>query len=66
MLAVCSTGIDLDLVPMAAAHVGDRRPDEVILVLPERDHHDIIRRMADRLAVPATLTAVRDPWESPR
>lgn len=62
VLVVCSTGIDLDLVPMAAAHIGDRRPDEVVMVLPERDHHDIIRRMARRLAVPATLTAVPDPW----
>ena len=62
VLVVCSTGIDLDLVPMAAAHVGTRRPDEVLLVLPERDHHDIIRRMADRLAVPASLASIADPW----
>ena len=66
MLVVCSTGIDLDLVPMAAAHIGDRRPDEAILVLPERDHHGIIQQMARRLAVPSTLVAIPDPWESPR
>ena len=62
VLVVCSTGIDLDLVPMAAAHIGDRRPDDVVLVLPDRDHHDIIARMATRLAVPAALTSVPDPW----
>ena len=62
VLVVCSTGIDLDLVPMAAAHIGDQRPDEVVLVLPERDHHDIISRMASRLAVPATLTSIQNPW----
>ena len=66
VLVVCSTGIDLDLVPMAAGHIGDRRPDEVVLVLPARDHHDIIARMVDRLAVPSTLTSIRDPWESPQ
>ena len=66
VLVVCSTGIDLDLVPMAAAHIGDRRPDEAILVLPERDHHGIIQQMARRLAVPSTLVAIPDPWESPR
>lgn len=62
VLVVCSTGIDLDLVPMAAAHVGHRSPDEAVLVLPQRDHHDIIGRMAARLAVPATLAGVADPW----
>lgn len=63
VLVVCSTGIDLDLVPMAAAHIGHDRPDEVVLVLPARDHHEIIGRMAGRLAVPASLTSVPDPWE---
>lgn len=62
VLVVCSTGIDLDLVPLAAAHLGHRRADEVVLVLPERDHHPIMERMAERLAVPSRLAAVADPW----
>lgn len=65
VLAVFSSGIDLDLVPVAAAHLGLAGPEtfgEVALVLPERDHHDVIRRMADALARPWSLASIADPW----
>ncbi len=62
VLVVASTGIDLDLVPAAAAHAAADPPDEILLVLPARDHHRVVERMARHLAVPAELRAVADPW----
>lgn len=65
VLVVCSSGIDLDLVPTAAAHLahgGLARADEVLLVLPQRDHHAVIERMLAHLAVDASLVAIADPW----
>ncbi len=62
VLVVCSTGIDLNLVPTAAGHVGIEAPDRVVLVLPERDHHPVITQMAAHLRVPATLVHIPNPW----
>jgi hypothetical protein len=62
VLAVFSTGIDLDLVPAAAAHLAQVPVDEVLLVLPARDHHAIIDSMASHLSAPARLVAIADPW----
>ncbi len=64
VLAVFSTGIDLDIVPVAAGHVGVDTPDRVLLVLPERDHHDIVMKMAAHLRAPAAFAAMGDPWSS--
>ncbi|MFN3215081.1 MAG: hypothetical protein ACE367_01140 [Acidimicrobiales bacterium] len=61
-LVVCSAGIDLDLVPTAAGHVAHERPDEVVLVLPERDHHAVIETSMKMLAAPARLVAIAEPW----
>jgi hypothetical protein len=61
-VVVASTGIDLDLVPVAAGHVAMSDADEVVLVLPLRDHHAVIESQASRLAVPARLVAVDSPW----
>lgn len=61
-LVVCSAGIDLDLVPVAAGHIARARPDEVVLVLPGRDHHAVIEASMQRLAAPARLVAVAEPW----
>lgn len=55
VLVVCSTGIDLDLVPEAAGQQALHAVDEVVLVLPEQDHHPVIAQMAGRLAVPSRL-----------
>jgi hypothetical protein len=62
VIVVASTGIDLDLVPHAAGHIASTEATEVVLVLPERDHHDVIRRQAQRLALPFELTSLPDPW----
>ncbi len=63
VVVVASCGIDLDLVPVAAGHLARAGGDRVVLVLPERDHHDVIRRQAGYLAVPNELVAVPDPWD---
>ncbi len=62
VVVVCSTGIDLDLVPTAAAHAAIEEPERVVLVLPERDHHPVVERMAAHLTVPAELHSIADPW----
>ena len=62
VVVVASTGIDLDLVPHAAGHLAQTAADRVRLLLPERDHHDVIRRAAARLAAPADLVSMPDPW----
>lgn len=62
VLVVASVGIDLGLVPTAAAHLVRESVDEVVLLLPERDHHAVIRRMAAHLAVAASLCSIPDPW----
>lgn len=61
-LVVCSAGIDLDLVPTAAGHVAQEHPDEVVLVLPARDHHAVIESSMQMLAAPARLVAIAEPW----
>jgi len=66
IVVVTSTGIDLDMVPIAAGHVSvesaDGPIDEVMLVLPERDHHAVIQEMATSLRVPASLRSIPNPW----
>ena len=62
LVAVFSTGIDLDVVPASA----DTRtwlgsPDaHLVIVVPERDASPITRRLAGALRRPATLVGVAD------
>ena len=59
VVAVCSIGIDLDLVPTAAdirlGHAPDAR---LVLVVPERDDHEVTRALAAALAQPADIVAL--------
>lgn len=64
VLVVCAAGIDLDLVPEAAGQLVTTSAAEVVLVLPERDRHPILERMARWLAAPASVVALRPPWVS--
>lgn len=66
VIAVFSTGIDLDVVPFAAdarlALVGGDHPDtELVIVVPERDASPVTKRLADRLVHPARVVGVRLP-----
>jgi hypothetical protein len=63
LLVVCSTGVDLDLVPFAAdARLADPRPGVVlVLALPERDRLPVTEALAGRLRDPARIVAVPPP-----
>ncbi len=63
MLAVCSTGIDLDLVPAASdARLADERRPRLVLAVPEADDHPFTRELAAALAEPAEVVAVPGDW----
>lgn len=63
LLAVCSTGIDLDLVPAAAdARLADGRRPRLVLVVPEADDHPLTRELAGALAEPAAAVTVTGDW----
>jgi hypothetical protein len=62
VLVVCSVGVDLDLVPVAADLAAREHADRVTLVTPPRDQVPVLRSLADRLAVPATFVGVEGDW----
>jgi hypothetical protein len=63
VVAVASTGIDLDLVPTAAdlrlAHAPSAR---LVLVVPERDAHPATLALASALIDPAEVVALHGDW----
>ena len=77
LVVVCSTGIDVDLVPAAAdariaacsriaggrdlAGGGDAR---LLLVVPEADDHPVTRSLAGALARPAEVVTLAGEWRS--
>lgn len=65
VVVVCSTGIDLDLVPTAAdARAVHSRDARLIIVVPERDAHPVTHRLAGALRRPATVVTVPPHWRS--
>lgn len=63
VLVVCSSGIDLDLVPTAADARQWHAPDaRLVLVVPERDAHPVTLELAAALRVPAEVVAVAGHW----
>jgi hypothetical protein len=66
VVVVCSTGIDVDLVPaasderLAAPNPGAR----LVLVLPEADAHRVTRDLAAALCDPAEIVTVPADWRS--
>ena len=63
LLVVCSTGIDVDLVPAAAdARLADGRGPRLVLVVPETDDHPLTRALAAALAEPAEVVPVAGDW----
>lgn len=65
LLVVCSTGIDLDLVPAAAdARLADGRGPRLVLVVPDRDDHPVHRSLGALLVEPAEVRTVPDDWRS--
>jgi hypothetical protein len=66
LLAVFSTGVDVDLVPAAVdARLADGRNPRLLIVVPERDDHPYLRLLAEALREPAEVMTVPDEWRSP-
>lgn len=64
-VAVCSVGIDLDLVPFAADARLAAQPDaRLVVVVPERDAHPVTRALAAALLEPAEVVAVPGDWRA--
>ena len=60
VVVVCSTGVDIDLVPAAAdSRLLDGRAARLVIVVPEGDDHPVTRRLADRLEDPPDIVTVR-------
>jgi hypothetical protein len=66
LLAVFSTGVDVDLVPAAVdARLADGRNPRLVIVVPERDDHPYLRKLAEALREPADVLTVPDDWRRP-
>jgi hypothetical protein len=65
VVAVCSVGVDLDLVPTGAdvrlAHAPDAR---LALVVPARDAVAVTRGLAAALSHPAEVVPVDGDWRA--
>lgn len=57
-LVVCTTGIDLDVVPWAVDAITRYGADRCLIVAPERDVIDIQQRLAALVRVPTFFVAV--------
>ncbi len=65
LVLVCSVGVDLDLLPMAAdARFVDGRNARLVVVLPERDLHPVTAMIAALLVDPVEFVAL-DPVADP-
>jgi hypothetical protein len=61
VIVVCSTGVDLDLIPFAADARNALAPTaELIVVVPERDRYPVTIDAARLLASPAALVGLAD------
>jgi hypothetical protein len=63
LVVACSVGVDLDLVPSAADARAALSPGaRLLLIVPERDAHPVIRRLAASLLEPAEVVTVPDDF----
>lgn len=66
VLVVCSTGIDIDVVPTAAdARLSDPREGvRVVIAVPEGDAHPVTQGLAGLLREPAEVRTVPADWRT--
>ncbi len=64
VLVVCSTGVDLGLVPETADLIDRHRPDEVRVVMPRRDRLPSVEALVSLLARPVVFVDIVPPWRS--
>ncbi len=63
IVVVCSTGVDIDLVPNAADVRASHLPEaQLVLVVPEGDDYPVTRSLAAALASPADIVTVPVDW----
>jgi hypothetical protein len=66
LVAVFSTGVDVDLVPAAVdAYQADGRNPRLVIVVPERDDQPHLRPLAEALRQPADVITIPDNWRHP-
>ena len=64
IVVVCSTGVDLALVPLAADTRALHSPGaRLVLAVPARDHHPATRTLVELLRDPAELLDVPPEWD---
>jgi hypothetical protein len=64
VVAVCSTGVDPDVVPTAADCRGIHQPEaRLVIVVPEGDDLPVTRDLAGRLSGPAEVRTVPRSWK---
>lgn len=64
MVVVCSAGVDLSLVPIAADTRAWIDPTaELVLAVPARDRLPVLDRLSSLLRTPATVVVVAAPWD---
>ncbi|HAF67711.1 MAG TPA: hypothetical protein DCL16_01210 [Acidimicrobiaceae bacterium] len=62
-VVVSAVGIDLDLVPFAAdARLLHNPEAELKITVPQRDGHQILEDLVDRLVDPAEIIRIEDGW----
>jgi hypothetical protein len=65
LVVVCSTGVDLDVIPAAAdARLSHAPGARLVVVLPEGDVHAVTVALAAQLAEPADLVAIPGDWRA--
>lgn len=65
LVVVCSSGIDIDLVPAAAdARLTDGRDARLVMVVPEGDDHPVTRALAAALIAPAEVHVLSGDWRN--
>ena len=65
LVVVACVGIDLDVVAFAADARLFLDPDaELVVALPRRDAHEVIRAMSARLRRPAQIVEIDDSWST--
>ena len=66
LLAVCSTGFDVDLVPTVVdLRLVDGRHPRTVVVVPERDDQHVLRTLVADLCDPVEIVTVPDEWRRP-
>jgi len=62
VLVMCTVGIDLDWVPIAADLVLRERPERIVTVLPPRDLLSVQHELASLLPVPVRFVTLEGDW----